>query len=202
MDVDKVRALRESNAAKVVLLGDAGAGKTSLLQQYQLRAFLPAPEPTVGVPYKTICVPTSRGAQQIRVWDTAGQERYRSLVPMYARSASAALIVVDTNAPDGAASAAQWARFVRQNCPAQCLGFLVANKIDLPRLLDWGEFTALARECALPIIQTTATQHPSVAKLFEEVAEEVARRARNLPDMDFVGGLAIQLPGVARRPCC
>jgi Ras-related protein Rab-5C len=202
MDAVRVRSLRESNTAKIVLLGDAGVGKTSLLHQYQLKSFDPAPGATVGMPCKTISVPTSRGTQQIRIWDTAGQERYRSLVPMYARSASAALIVVDTNSPDGASSAAQWVRFVRQNCPGQCVGFLVANKIDLPRLVNWEEFTALARESELQIIQTTATQHLSVAKMFEQVAEEIATKAKELPAMDFVGGLAIQLPEAAKKPCC
>jgi small GTP-binding protein len=133
------------------------------------------------------------------VWDTAGQEQYRSLVPMYARSASAALVVVDTNAPTGADSAAQWVVFLRENCPSQCLGFFVANKIDLPRRINWEEFSALAKENDIPIIQTTATQYFSVASMFQFVAEEIAGKAMAFQQMDLV---PVQLPEAEKGECC
>jgi hypothetical protein len=69
-------------------------------------------------------------------------------------------------------------------------------------MINWEVFTALAKSSELTIIQTTATQYFSVAGMFEQVAEEIARRARELPSMDFVANIAIQLPGDEKRSCC
>jgi Ras-related protein Rab-5C len=202
MDAERVRNLVDNATAKIILLGDVGAGKTSILHQYQLRSFRDNIEATVGIATNSIAVRTSFGLQQIQIWDTAGQERYRSLVPMYARSASAALIVIDTNSPDSATAAEHWVTFVHQNCPSQCLAFLVANKIDLPRLINWDRFVTLAKENGLPIIQATATQYHSVAGLFVEVAEEIAKNAQKLPSMDVFANLSIQLPNAEKEKCC
>jgi small GTP-binding protein len=202
MDAERVRFLEDSDTAKIVLLGDVGAGKTSILHQYERKSFSKTVESTVGIACNTISVQTSLGLQQIKIWDTAGEERYRALVPLYARSAAAALIVIDTNCATSVASVPPWIRFVRQNCPGQCLVFIIANKIDLPRLVAWDELTSVAKENELPIIQTTATQYFSVAGLFEQVAEEVAKRARELPTMDFAGNIAIHLPESEKSSCC
>jgi Ras-related protein Rab-5C len=203
MDAERVRYMEDTAIAKIVLLGDAGVGKTSILHQYQLKSFRPSPDPTVGVLCNSIIVQTRLGVQQIQIWDTAGQERYRSLVPMYARSASAALIVLDTSIPESTESAQHWIKFVHQNCPSQCLAFLVANKVDLPRMIDWDGLTAMSQESDFPIIQTTATQYMSIANLFEQVAEAIAKKARELPSVDFIANVAIQLPySEKKEECC
>ena len=88
---------------KVVLVGNAGVGKTCLVRKFtQVFSFViinnfhknqgifpPGQSATIGVDFmiKTL---TIRGARvKLQIWDTAGQERFRSITQSYYRSAHA-----------------------------------------------------------------------------------------------------------------
>ena len=78
---------------KLLIIGDAGTGKSCLLHQFLEHRYKSAGTHTIGVEFGSRIV--SCGGKQIKlqVWDTAGQERYRSLAPMYYRGAKAAIVV-------------------------------------------------------------------------------------------------------------
>lgn len=79
---------------KVVLLGDTGVGKSSLLHRWASDTQPPeSMDATIGASFS----PVVRDDFVLDVWDTAGQERYRSLVPMYGRNAHVALLVSDAS---------------------------------------------------------------------------------------------------------
>ena len=70
---------------KLVLLGDASVGKSSILVRFLHNKFSEEIETTVGAAFNTKTI-ESRGRQvKFEIWDTAGQERFRSLAPMYYR---------------------------------------------------------------------------------------------------------------------
>lgn len=75
---------------KIVLVGDANVGKTSLLLRYLERRFVNISN-TVGVSFLL----KQWGNHSIALWDTAGEERYSGLGSLYFRSASAAILVYD-----------------------------------------------------------------------------------------------------------
>ncbi|XP_019104881.1 ras-related protein RABF2a-like [Beta vulgaris subsp. vulgaris] len=81
--------------AKLVLLGDMGTGKTSLVLQYVRGQFFDRQEATIGAAYFTKTISFDEASIKFDIWDTAGQERYHSLAPMYYRNATAALLVYD-----------------------------------------------------------------------------------------------------------
>jgi small GTP-binding protein len=196
--------MSDTSIWKIILVGDVHVGKTSILKQYECKSFSsesPA-EMTVGVPHSRTKIQTSQGPQIFQIWDTAGQERYRSLIPMYARAAAAALVVLSVTDPNALDSAEQWIAFVRHNCPSQCQTYLVANKIDLPASIDWGKLTELARRHELPLVRTSATEYLSVAQLFELVAEEVMNGRTCAHSTDTVSISMIELPDEERKKCC
>ncbi len=85
---------------KVVIIGEYSVGKTSLCQRF-INRVVGKTEPTIGAAFqvKTVPLPNSTQTVKLEIWDTAGSERYRSLMPMYYRDASAAMICYDiTNA--------------------------------------------------------------------------------------------------------
>ncbi|CAI5947802.1 unnamed protein product [Closterium sp. NIES-65] len=81
--------------AKLVLLGDMGAGKSSLVLRFVKGQFFEYQESTIGAAFLTQTVAVSDAVVKFEIWDTAGQERYHSLAPMYYRGAAAAIIVYD-----------------------------------------------------------------------------------------------------------
>ncbi|KAJ6862953.1 ras-related protein RHN1-like isoform X1 [Populus alba x Populus x berolinensis] len=81
--------------AKLVLLGDMGTGKTSLVLRFVKGQFLEFQESTIGAAFFTQVLSLNEATIKFDIWDTAGQERYHSLAPMYYRGAAAAVVVYD-----------------------------------------------------------------------------------------------------------
>eukprot|EP00475_Leptophrys_vorax_P005527 TRINITY_DN13338_c0_g3_i1.p2 TRINITY_DN13338_c0_g3~~TRINITY_DN13338_c0_g3_i1.p2 ORF type:complete len:144 (+),score=9.47 TRINITY_DN13338_c0_g3_i1:273-704(+) len=94
--------------AKLVLLGDMGAGKSSLVLRFVKGQFFEYQESTIGAAFLTQTVAVSDAVVKFEIWDTAGQERYHSLAPMYYRGAAAAIIVYDITSTDSFARARKW----------------------------------------------------------------------------------------------
>eukprot|EP01119_Soliformovum_irregulare_P009549 TRINITY_DN2296_c0_g1_i1.p1 TRINITY_DN2296_c0_g1~~TRINITY_DN2296_c0_g1_i1.p1 ORF type:complete len:127 (-),score=9.52 TRINITY_DN2296_c0_g1_i1:442-822(-) len=101
--------------AKIVILGDTGVGKTSIVLQYVENRFSPISSPTIGASFlsKTLWITNSR--IRLQLWDTAGQERFRSLAPMYYRGAAAALLVYDVTSPETFKKVKEWVRELKTN---------------------------------------------------------------------------------------
>nr|GMC53686.1 ras-related protein RHN1 [Ipomoea batatas] len=102
--------------AKLVLLGDMGAGKSSLVVRFVKGQFYEfqfgdcysvilmmmmmvitdcLKESTIGAAFFSSTVSVNNTTVKFEIWDTAGQERYHSLALMYYRGAAAAIIVFD-----------------------------------------------------------------------------------------------------------
>lgn len=111
-------------SAKLVLLGDAGAGKTSLLQRTMYDTFAPYREPTIGAAYASKIVSEDL---KLEMWDTAGQERYRALAPMYTRGADLAWLVVEADASDVDVQLERWRRIAETSGTEV---FCVMSKVD------------------------------------------------------------------------
>jgi len=69
----------------VVILGDSGVGKTSILFRYITGGFDDTSLPTLGASFKPkkVPLPTEQDEIQLNLWDTAGQEKFKSLTKMY-----------------------------------------------------------------------------------------------------------------------
>jgi Ras-related protein Rab-18 len=79
---------------KVLLIGDSGVGKSSLLLRFIDDAFEEV-SPTIGVDYKQKLVQQGSKRLRLTIWDTAGQERFRTLTSSYYRGAHAIVFVYD-----------------------------------------------------------------------------------------------------------
>lgn len=71
---------RRKTLLKVVLLGDSGVGKTSLMNQYVERRFSNQYKATLGVDFLVKEVVIDETPVTLQIWDTAGQERFHAQV--------------------------------------------------------------------------------------------------------------------------
>ncbi|KAG5645752.1 hypothetical protein DXG03_005289 [Asterophora parasitica] len=115
--------------SKIVIMGNSGVGKTSLLQRYTQNKFDPKnTTSTSGAFFVTKKVYVNGLRVRLQLWDTAGQERFRSMAPMYYRGANAALLLYDiTNA--STFNDIQ----LKKNCPPELIIYIVGSKADLYR---------------------------------------------------------------------
>ena len=101
---------------KVVIIGDSGVGKTSMMNRYLFNKFDDEQMPSMGGNSKPhlVTVP-NEGQIKLTIWDTAGQEKFRSLTRMYFLDAEAAIIVYDTTFRASFDGARKWLEELRAN---------------------------------------------------------------------------------------
>ncbi|MCJ1351498.1 MAG: hypothetical protein MMC33_001482 [Icmadophila ericetorum] len=122
---------KPSSSVKLVLLGEAAVGKSSLVLRFVNNDFQENKEPTIGAAFLTQKCSLPTRTIKFEIWDTAGQERFASLAPMYYRNAASALVVYDLTKPTSLIKAKHWvAELQRQASPGIVIA-LVGNKLDL-----------------------------------------------------------------------
>ncbi|KAI9448545.1 P-loop containing nucleoside triphosphate hydrolase protein [Lactarius indigo] len=121
--------------AKVVVMGNSGVGKTSLLQRYTQNKFDPKnTTSTTGAFFVAKKVTVNGVKVRLQLWDTAGQERFRSMAPMYYRGANAALLLYDITNQASFQDVHGWLKELKKNCPADLITYIVGSKADLSHL--------------------------------------------------------------------
>ncbi len=78
---------------KMILLGDGGAGKSSLMARYVNDEFDPSCAHTVGVEFLKKEFKDGKVPYVVHIWDTAGQERFRSLRTPFYRGSDVCMLV-------------------------------------------------------------------------------------------------------------
>lgn len=115
---------------KVVVLGDATVGKSSLVQRYVYDIVDAKQTSTIGAAMIPKRVQTTNFHGTLNIWDTAGQERYKSLAPLYCRGASIGIIIYDIMNRNSYDNAKHALLNFREMEPNAVVGF-VGNKLDL-----------------------------------------------------------------------
>jgi len=135
-DYKNLDRLANSYVVKCVLLGDAGTGKTTLINVLTNGVFDNSYEPTIGIDFgsKNITLP-DYGNQQIKlqIWDTAGQEKYKSIINSYLRDAHIAFLVFDITNLDSWSNLSKWKETLEMDIKYDYIPLiiLVATKSDL-----------------------------------------------------------------------
>ncbi|CEL57367.1 Ras-like GTP-binding protein RYL2 OS=Yarrowia lipolytica (strain CLIB 122 / E 150) GN=RYL2 PE=3 SV=2 [Rhizoctonia solani AG-1 IB] len=116
--------------AKVVIMGSAGVGKTSLVMRYVEGRFGQTTT-TTGAFFYSKKATVDGTKVRLQIWDTAGQERFRSMAPMYYRGASAAILVYDITSASSFEDVKLWIDELKRNCDPDLLIYIVGAKADL-----------------------------------------------------------------------
>uniref|UniRef100_A0A6G1SN00 Ras-related protein Rab-7a n=1 Tax=Aceria tosichella TaxID=561515 RepID=A0A6G1SN00_9ACAR len=127
-------ATRKKTLLKVIILGDSGVGKTSLMNRYVNKKFSTQYKATIGADFVTKDVVVDDKLVTMQIWDTAGQERFQSLGVAFYRGADCCVLVYDVTAPTTFKSLDSWRdEFLIQASPRDPENFpfiVIGNKID------------------------------------------------------------------------
>lgn len=134
-----MEAAKPTTSVKLVLLGEAAVGKSSLVLRFVSDEFQENKEPTIGAAFLTQKCQLTNRTVKFEIWDTAGQERFASLAPMYYRNAQAAVVVYDVTKPASFIRARHWVNELKTQGSPNIVIALVANKHDLTGEDEEGE---------------------------------------------------------------
>lgn len=160
---------------KLLLIGDSGVGKSSLLLRFADDAFSECYISTIGVDFKIRTVKVGDKTVKLQIWDTAGQERFKTLTTAYYRSAHGVVLVYDVNHKDSFVHMEQWLAEIRKNARETINILLVGNKCDIigRREVDYEVGKRFAEDLQMSFIETSAKDCTNVHKVFHTMAEEL-----------------------------
>jgi len=121
----------KSVQVKLVLLGEAAVGKSSIVLRFVSNEFQANKEPTIGAAFLTQKCRLEDRVLRYEIWDTAGQERFHSLAPMYYRNAQAAIVVYDVTKAASLDKAKSWVKELQRQANPNIVIALAGNKVDL-----------------------------------------------------------------------
>ncbi|CAI5445666.1 unnamed protein product [Caenorhabditis angaria] len=160
---------------KILIIGESGVGKSSLMLRFVDDVFDPEQAATIGVDFRVTSMTIDGNRVKLAIWDTAGQERFRTLTPSYYRGAQGVICVYDVTNRSSFEKLAHWMTEVDTYCTKEdAVKMLVANKIDMPnREVSREEGLKFAKRHRTLFIEASAKTKEGVQCTFEELIEKI-----------------------------
>lgn len=162
---------------KILLIGDSGVGKSSLLLSFISQQAFQDLSPTIGVDFKLKMLTVGGKRLKLTMWDTAGQERFRTLTSSYYRGAHGIILVYDVTRRETFTNLSDiWAREVDlYSSNPECIRILVGNKVDrdCERAVSTEEGMALAKEKNSLFFECSAKTRANVHLVFKELIVKI-----------------------------
>lgn len=166
---------------KIILIGDAGVGKSSLLHRFTFDTFEANKQATIGVEFGAKILEIDGTRVKSHIWDTAGQEKYEGITSAYYRGAAGAFIVYDISNQHSYDRVPDWLRKLRQNGnDSQMIIMLIANKNELKneRVIPTQTALQFAVQNNLLFMETSALLGKNVNEAFETLYKEILKVSR------------------------
>ena len=173
-------------SCKIVLLGETGVGKTSIITRYIANSFSQVVMTSTGSSFfsKKIEINESKRVK-LQIWDTAGQEKYRSLAKIFYQSASVAILVYDVTLKRTFENLKEyWVGEIKANAPDDIILAIAANKSDdyINQEVNIQEAKDLAKSLNAIFVCTSAKLGNGIDDLFKMVAEKFIDPEKNIAE--------------------
>ncbi len=153
---------------KIIIVGDSGVGKSSLLKRAVQNKFDGNYQATIGFEFLLMHFKVNDLKIKLQIWDTCGQEMYRSLIQGFYRNTSLALVVYDVNKKESFDALDIWIKDIRDHTEQDIPIFVAGNKCDLQRA-----------------VQTEEARVYSVSSRTKNFTECSAKTGQNVKDIFF-----------------
>lgn len=194
--------------AKIVLLGaqgmekvankqlttnnkhETGVGKTSFVVRYVKNTFQQGNASTIGASFLAKKLQVDDITVRLQIWDTAGQERFRSMAPMYYRSASCGILCYDITSEASFRAMHSWLIELQENLHSEIIIHIVGTKLDLvnedpsKRQVPYETCVAYAEKYledgGAACHEISAKDDQGVEEVFEAITRKLIARKRSI----------------------
>ena len=154
---------------KILLIGDSGVGKTSLILRYTKGIFREEFLNSIGVDFRSKDLIYDGKKIKLQIWDTAGEERYRTITASYYRGAHAIAIVFDLTEIETFEHVKRWIEDINKYAKENVLKFLIGNKSDLvlKRQISYSDARSFASKMNTTYFEVSAKNDENIKEFFE-----------------------------------
>ena len=174
--------------AKVVLVGSAHTGKTSIVNRFVYGEFSPHTMPSTQPAFFQKKVNYNGEEFTLEIWDTAGQEQYHALSPMYYRDADAGIVVFDLTDTNSFTKCKQWVTELRQARGDSIVIELAGNKSDLPsiRTVQLESIQSFAQQINAASFETSAKTGENITLLFNSLVKTLSSKVGSVKEKNMM----------------
>eukprot|EP00890_Picochlorum_soloecismus_P005558 jgi/Picsp_1/6002/NSC_03356-R1_ras-related protein rab-18 len=211
--MNSIAAEQFDHALKILLVGDSGVGKSSLLMRFIDGDFSEL-QATIGVDFKAKIIDILDKSIKLTIWDTAGQERFRTLTSCefftllmaeaYYRGAQGIIFVCDVTRRETFESLGDiWMHEVDMYSTVdQSVKMIIANKTDLEdqREVKKDEIIDFAKLHGCLYVETSAKGNIAVDQAFEELVMKILETPSLL--QGAATGMGLKRPKASSHSSC
>ncbi|KAF7666508.1 hypothetical protein LDENG_00104500 [Lucifuga dentata] len=193
---------------RLVLAGDAGAGKSSFLLRLTLNEFRGDIQTTLGVDFQIKRMLVDGEKTSLQIWDTAGQERFRSIARSYFRKAHGILLLYDVTSESSFLNVRAWVDQIQESTEEQIPMCVIGNKVDLRDQLPQGSCVSslhgekLAKVYGALFCETSAKDGTNVVEAVLHLARAAKRNVKLRRNSDSQVKLNETNPKKTLNSCC
>eukprot|EP00477_Mikrocytos_mackini_P000045 GAHX01000045.1.p1 GENE.GAHX01000045.1~~GAHX01000045.1.p1 ORF type:complete len:224 (+),score=44.45 GAHX01000045.1:48-674(+) len=164
---------------KIIIIGNSGVGKTSILNRYSTKKFDVNFISTVGIDFKTRVKTICGKKVKIQLWDTAGQERFQKIAQAYFKGADAFIFVFNVKDKASYDAIDSWMEKVNEknDSPKSYVKKVIAgNQNDCPpeeRIVSVEEGKQLAEKFGVDYYDVSAASGDKIDELFDTLSQQV-----------------------------
>ncbi|XP_014848637.1 PREDICTED: ras and EF-hand domain-containing protein-like isoform X3 [Poecilia mexicana] len=169
---------------RVVLAGDAGAGKSSFLLRLTLNEFRADIQTTLGIDFQMKKLQVDGETISLEIWDTAGQERFRSIAKSFFRKAHGVLLLYDVASEKSFLNVREWIDQIQESADEKIPFCIVGNKVDLREQLPEGSCVCsshgekLAQAYGAMFCETSAKEGANIVEAVLHLAREIKKNGK------------------------
>ena len=166
----------------VLLLGDSGVGKTSLMLRFAENQFHQSLMSTAGVDFKVRYLEKNSVRTKCQIWDTAGQERFHVITRTYYKGAHGIALVFDVTNESSFKQVDYWMDNIKKHASSDIFVVLLGNKVDLPeRKIAYEQGKEVADKHGFQYYETSAKTGANVVTAFSSLSEKITNRREMTP---------------------
>ncbi|GMT18882.1 hypothetical protein PFISCL1PPCAC_10179 [Pristionchus fissidentatus] len=180
---------------KLLIIGDSGVGKSSLLLRFADNVFSENYITTIGVDFKIRTVDMEGQRVKLQIWDTAGQERFRTITSTYYRGTHGVIVVYDVTNGESFGNVKRWLMEIDTNCE-NVQKILVGNKCECAerRVVLTSDAQRFSESMGIQFFETSAKNNTNVEAMFNSVTRLVLEAKMRQPQAKILpsGGIGLR----------
>ena len=166
---------------KIILVGDPGVGKTSIMTKFVSNEFQNTYLSTIGVEFKSKEIHINNNTcARLKIWDTCGQEKFRAITRQYFKNSEGVFVVFDLTNKETTKKLDIWMKDIKDNIDNDYFIFLIGNKSDVKDrdLTIAEEAKQFAINKKINYYEVSAKTGSGIYNIFEKMASKLINKKK------------------------